>query len=75
LVFRIIASQANIPPVYIPLEAFQSKWYGETEKTLAEMFKQAEECGKASGGVIVFLDELDIMATSRAYAPEHASIS
>jgi SpoVK/Ycf46/Vps4 family AAA+-type ATPase len=72
---RIIASQANIPLVYIPLEAFQSKWYGETEKTLAEMFKQAEECGKPSGGVIVFLDELDIMATSRGCVPDPASMS
>ena len=32
---RIIATQAAVPLVYIPLEAVVSKWYGESERTLA----------------------------------------
>ena len=32
---RVIATQAAVPLVYIPLEAVVSKWYGEGEKSLA----------------------------------------
>jgi SpoVK/Ycf46/Vps4 family AAA+-type ATPase len=35
---RIIASQAKVPLVYIPLEAIMSKYYGESESRLAQIF-------------------------------------
>jgi|GEM_PF-2199664 len=57
---RIIASTANNPLVYLPVEALMSKWYGESEKKLAQVF---EIC--TSIGAIVFLDEIDSLATSR----------
>ena len=38
-----------------------SKWYGEAEKNLAKIF----ECCEKLGGCIVFLDEIDSLATSR----------
>ncbi len=47
--------------VYVPLEAVASKWYGESERLMADMFKQSD----ALGGCIIFLDELDALATSR----------
>ena len=58
---RVIASQASVPLVYIPLEAVASKWYGESEKLLSQMF----EAVGALDGAIVFLDELDALATTR----------
>lgn len=60
---RIIASQASVPLVYIPLEAVVSKWYGESEKMLADMLKT---CEAFPDGCIIFLDELDALATSRS---------
>ena len=51
---RVIASQAAIPLVYIPIESVASKWYGEGEKMLASMLHQAE----SMGGCIIFLDEV-----------------
>jgi SpoVK/Ycf46/Vps4 family AAA+-type ATPase len=51
---RIIAKQATIPLVYIPLESVASKWYGESEKQLSSMLNKAEEMG----GCIIFLDEV-----------------
>ena len=51
---RIIAKQAAIPLVYIPLEAVASKWYGESEQKLSQMLEAAE----AMGGCIIFLDEV-----------------
>ena len=58
---RVIASQASVPLVYVPLEAVASKWYGESERLLSEVFKAAETLP----GCIIFLDEVDSLATSR----------
>ena len=58
---RVIASQASVPLVYVPLEALSSKWYGESERLLAQVFKAAE----LLPGCIIFLDEVDSLATSR----------
>ena len=51
----------NIPLVYMPLEAIMSKYYGESESRLAEIF----EAAGAMGSVILFIDEIDSLATSR----------
>ena len=57
----MIASQASVPLVYVPLEAVASKWYGESERKLSDVFKAAEQLP----GCIIFLDEVDSLATSR----------
>ena len=61
---RVIASQAAVPLIYVPLEAVASKWYGESERNLAEIFRAAEQLG----GAIIFLDEVDSLATQRRCA-------
>lgn len=58
---KIISHQVNIPLVYMPLEAIMSKFYGESESRLAEIF----EASQALGSVILFIDEIDSLATSR----------
>jgi SpoVK/Ycf46/Vps4 family AAA+-type ATPase len=58
---KIIAQQVNIPLIYMPLEAIMSKFYGESETKLAEIF----EAAKAMGQAILFIDEIDSLATSR----------
>jgi len=58
---KIIAQQVNIPLVYMPLEAIMSKYYGESENRLADIFEAAKALGKA----ILFIDEIDALATSR----------
>lgn len=63
---RAIADQALVPLVYIPLEALGSKYYGEAEKQLSEALKCAETIGKSCEGCLLFLDEIDSLATSRA---------
>lgn len=57
---RIIAKEVNIPLVYIPLETIMSKWFGESENKLADMFRicRTREC-------ILFFDEIDALAVSR----------
>lgn len=58
---KIISHQVQIPLVYMPLEAIMSKFYGESESRLAEIFEAAQ----ALGSVILFIDEIDSLATSR----------
>lgn len=63
---RVIASQADIPLVYIPLEAIASKWYGESEKQLGGMLNLAEQMG----GCIIFLDEVSVPRLLCAWAAQ-----
>jgi SpoVK/Ycf46/Vps4 family AAA+-type ATPase len=58
---KIISQQVNIPLVYMPLEAIMSKFYGESENRLAEIFEAAGALGKC----VLFIDEVDSLATSR----------
>lgn len=59
---RVIAQQASVPLCYIPLEALASKWYGESEKKLAEALSTIDSF---KDGAVLFLDELDSLATTR----------
>eukprot|EP00002_Diphylleia_rotans_P018141 TRINITY_DN3520_c0_g1_i4.p1 TRINITY_DN3520_c0_g1~~TRINITY_DN3520_c0_g1_i4.p1 ORF type:complete len:402 (-),score=69.23 TRINITY_DN3520_c0_g1_i4:882-2087(-) len=56
---RIIASQTSVPMVYVPLESVVSKYYGEAEKKLGQIF---DACGDLQGS-IVFIDEVTFFFT------------
>lgn len=58
---RVIAGEAEIPLVYVPIESIMSKWYGESAQNLARIFDLCEDLG----GAIIFLDEIDSLAGSR----------
>ncbi|CAM6021955.1 unnamed protein product [Sphagnum balticum] len=59
---RVIASQAGVPLLYVPLEVVVSKYYGESERLLASIFIAGNELPE---GAIIFLDEIDSMAMTR----------
>ncbi len=58
---RIIAEGVDCSMAYVPVESIMSKWYGESENLLAEVFDAAAELGNT----ILFLDEIDALAVSR----------
>ncbi len=58
---RAIGSQASVPMVHIPLESILNRWYGVSEERLSTMFKAADNIP----GCIVFLDEIDSLASKR----------
>ncbi|MBI4453168.1 ATP-binding protein [Candidatus Woesearchaeota archaeon] len=58
---RIIAGEAQVPLLYVPIESIMTKWYGESEKNLANIFKAGTEIGDT----LFFLDEIDSLALSR----------
>lgn len=66
---KIIANQVNIPLVYMPIESIMSKYYGESETRFAEIFEAAKNMGRS----IIFIDEIDALATSREGGIHEAS--
>jgi hypothetical protein len=60
-VARIIAAEAKIPLVYVPVESIMSKWYGQSSQNLAQIFDSCDELGSS----ILFIDEIDSLAGSR----------
>ncbi|CAM9719179.1 unnamed protein product, partial [Heterosigma akashiwo] len=67
LTARIIANRADKPMVHVNVESIMSKWYGESEKKLAQIFEACDELG----GAIIFIDEIDALATSRDTGQMH----
>uniref|UniRef100_A0A5B7BWY3 AAA+ ATPase domain-containing protein n=1 Tax=Davidia involucrata TaxID=16924 RepID=A0A5B7BWY3_DAVIN len=59
---RVIANQAGVPLLYVPLEVVMSKYYGESERLLGKVFSLANEL---PNGAIIFLDEVDSFAVAR----------
>ncbi|XP_009410260.2 uncharacterized protein LOC103992340 isoform X2 [Musa acuminata AAA Group] len=59
---RVIAQQAGVPLLYVPLEVIMSKYYGESERLLGNVFSLANEL---PSGAIIFLDEVDSFAVAR----------
>ncbi|MBI2666604.1 ATP-binding protein [Candidatus Woesearchaeota archaeon] len=58
---KVVAAQLGYPLVALSLEAFMTKWYGEAEKQLGNIFKTIREVGKT----ILFIDEIDCLTGDR----------
>lgn len=67
---RVIACQAGVPLLYVPLEVVMSKYYGESERLFGKVFSLANEL---PDGAIIFLDEVDAFAVSRSSEIHEAS--
>lgn len=66
---KIIAQQVNIPLIYLPIETIMSKWFGESEKRFSDIFESAQALGRS----IVFIDEIDALASARSSEMHEAS--
>jgi hypothetical protein len=66
---RLAAEAAELPLVAAPLEALNSKWYGEGEQKLATLFARCEQLGPC----VLFLDEIDALGGTRAKEMHEAS--
>ncbi len=58
---KVIAYETGTNLVYIPIESVMSCWYGESEKILSSIFELSSEFERC----MVFLDEIDSLATGR----------
>ncbi|MCB1166067.1 MAG: ATP-binding protein [Leptospiraceae bacterium] len=58
---RLAASAAGLPLIYVPVENILSKFYGQSAQNLAAIFDNSALFERG----ILFLDEIDSLATSR----------
>jgi transitional endoplasmic reticulum ATPase len=73
LLAKAVANESNANFLTTKGSEILSKWYGESERHIAEIFRKARQVAPA----IVFLDELDSLAPSGAWdrrAPRHREI-
>lgn len=59
---KVIASEVNVPLIYVGMENIITKWVGESEQNIAGIYQLAEKLGKA----IIFIDEVDSIAMNRS---------
>lgn len=67
---RIIAQESNAKFYLVNGPTVVSKWLGETEGTLRQIFEAAKKC---SNGAIIFFDEIDSIAADRSGDTHEAS--
>jgi AAA+ superfamily predicted ATPase len=58
---KLIASEVQIPLLYVGLQNVITKFVGESEKNISDIYELADKLGQA----IIFIDEIDSVAQSR----------
>ena len=63
LLMRVIASELNVEMIGVKCSDIMSKWYGESENLINDLFKTARE----KRPCVLFLDEIDAIAKRRDF--------
>jgi len=58
---KIIGNESDSSIIYVPIESIMTKWYGESENILADIFKYSRGLKRC----MMFFDELDALGLSR----------
>ena len=64
-VAKAMAKEANVPFLFVSASAFQSMYYGQTNRKIRSFFKQLRKYAYKEGGAIGFIEEIDAIGTSR----------
>jgi len=63
---KALAKEAGVPFFYVSSSAFQSMYYGQTNRKIRAYFKELRKAARAEGGAVGFIEEIDAIAASRA---------
>ena len=58
-VAKAMAKEANVPFLFVSASAFQSMYYGQTNRKIRSFFKQLRKHAHKEGGAIGFIEEID----------------
>jgi ATP-dependent Zn protease len=64
-VAKAMAKEAQVPFLFVSASAFQSMYYGQTNRKVRSFFKQLRKYARAEGGAIGFIEEIDAIGASR----------
>jgi len=62
---KAMASEAGVPFLFVSSSAFQSMFYGQTNRKIRAYFKELRRQARREGGAIGFIEELDAIGAKR----------
>jgi cell division protease FtsH len=63
---KALAREAGVPFLFVSSSAFQSMYYGQTNRKIRSFFRELREVARKEGGAIGFIEEIDAIAGARA---------
>ncbi len=63
---KAMAAEAGVPFLFVSSSAFQSMYYGQTNRKIRSYFKALRIHARREGGAIGFIEEIDAIGASRA---------
>ena len=63
---KAMAREAGVPFLFIAASSIQSPYFGQTNRKIANFFKQLRKAARKEGGAIGFIEEIDAIAVARA---------
>jgi len=63
---KAMAHEAGVPFLFVSSSAFQSQFYGQTNRKIRSYFKELRKAARREGGAIGFIEEIDAIATARS---------
>ncbi|MCP3856280.1 MAG: AAA family ATPase [Actinomycetia bacterium] len=62
---KAMAAEAGVPFMFVSSSAFQTMYYGATNKKIRNYFKALRKAARQEGGAIGFIEELDAIGAAR----------
>ena len=63
---KALAHEAGVPFLFVSSSAFQSMFYGQTNRKIRSFFNALRVAARKEGGAIGFIEEIDAIGASRA---------
>jgi len=63
---KAMAREAGVPFLFVSSSAFQSMYYGQTNRKIRSYFKALRQYARREGGAIGFIEEIDAIGAARS---------
>jgi ATP-dependent Zn protease len=63
---KAMAKEAGVPFLFVSSSAFQSMYYGQTNRKIRAYFKALRKAARKDGGAIGFIEEIDAVGAARS---------
>jgi len=63
---KALAREAGVPFLFVSSSAFQSMYYGQTNRKIRSYFRELRKAARRDGGAVGFIEEIDAIAGARA---------